>query len=38
MNEYFILAFIITPAIVVAIGWGAVLLHERSLRNGKEDR
>jgi len=26
-NEYWLLAFVITPAIVVAIGWGAVLLH-----------
>ena len=28
MNEYFILFNIVTPAIVLAIGWGAVLLHE----------
>ncbi len=32
MNEYFILAFIVTPTLVMALGWGAVLLHERSLR------
>lgn len=32
MNEYFVLAFIITPTIVVALAWIAVLLHERSLR------
>jgi len=37
-NEYFILAFIITPAFVVALGWGAVVLHERSVRSGKADR
>lgn len=32
MNEYFVLAFIITPAVVVALGWAAVFLHEHSLR------
>jgi hypothetical protein len=32
MNGDFILAFVITPALVVALGWLAVLLHERSLR------
>lgn len=36
-NEYYILAFIITPAFVVALGYVAVLLHERSLRNGRKD-
>jgi len=32
MNEYFVLAFVITPAIVVVLGWAAVFLHEYSLR------
>ena len=32
MNEFWFLAFVITPAIVVALGWGAVLLHEWDLR------
>jgi uncharacterized membrane protein YhdT len=32
MNEYFILAFIITPTVVVVLGWAAVLLHEWDLR------
>jgi len=27
MNEYWILAFVITPAIVVILGWSAALLH-----------
>ena len=32
MNEYWVLAFVITPAIVVALGWAAVLLHEHQSR------
>lgn len=32
MNEFWILAFIVTPAVAVAFGYVAVLLHERSLR------
>ena len=32
MNEYFILANVITPAIVLALGWIAVLLHEWDAR------
>lgn len=32
MNEYARLAFVIAPALVVAIGYGAVLLHEREAR------
>ena len=28
MNEYAILAFVITPALVIALGWGAVFLFE----------
>jgi len=35
MNEYFVLAFIIMPAVVVALGWGAVFLHEWHLRREK---
>ena len=38
MNEHFILAFVITPALVIALGWGAVLWHERSLRTGAADK
>jgi len=32
MNEYWILAFVVTPAIVLIMGYAAVLLHERSLK------
>jgi hypothetical protein len=32
MNEYFVLAFIITPMLVIALGWAAVFLHEWDLR------
>jgi len=35
LNEYFILAFIITPLAAVALGWGAVFLHEWHLRREK---
>ncbi len=31
MNIYWVLAFVITPAIVLLIGYVGVLLHERSL-------
>ncbi len=31
MNMYWVLAFVITPAIVLLIGYLGVLLHERSL-------
>ena len=27
LNEYWLLAFVFTPAIVVALGWGAAFLH-----------
>ena len=27
MNEYWVLAFVITPAIVVILAWSAALLH-----------
>ena len=29
MNEYWVLAFVVTPIVVVALGWAAVWLHER---------
>jgi hypothetical protein len=32
MNEYWVLAFVITPAIVVILGWSAVFLHEYDSR------
>jgi hypothetical protein len=32
MNASWLLAFVITPLTVLALGWIAVLLHERSLR------
>jgi hypothetical protein len=32
MNAYAVLAFILTPALVAALGWAAVLLHERYSR------
>jgi hypothetical protein len=28
MNEYAILAFLVTPALVIVLGWGAVFLFE----------
>ena len=31
MNEFWVLAFVVTPVIVVALGYMAVLFHERSL-------
>ena len=37
MNEYAILAFVVTPALVMALGWAAVLLHERSARRPVDD-
>ncbi len=32
MNEYWILAYVVTPAIVVVMGYVAVILHERSVK------
>ena len=32
MNEYWVLAFVITPALVVILGWAAVFLHEYQSR------
>ncbi|HEY0440932.1 MAG TPA: hypothetical protein VGD36_12725 [Xanthobacteraceae bacterium] len=28
MNEYAILAFVITPALVIVLGWGALFVFE----------
>ena len=30
-NPYFLLAFVVTPAVVVIFGWVLVAIHERSL-------
>lgn len=38
MNEYSIIAFVVMPAAVVALGWGAVWLHGWSHRKGDEHR
>ena len=38
MNGYAILAFVVAPALTVALGWGAVLLHEHSARRGQQRR
>lgn len=35
-NPYFILAFIVMPTLVVALGWGAVLLHEWADRRSRK--
>lgn len=32
MNELWILAYVITPAIVLVMGYAAVIYHERSLK------
>ena len=32
LNEHWILAFVVSPALVVALGWGAVFLHEYQTR------
>ena len=32
MNEYWVLAFVITPALVVILAWTAVFLHEYQAR------
>jgi hypothetical protein len=32
MNQYAVFAFVVTPAIVLLVGWCAVLLHERALK------
>lgn len=38
MNASWVLAFVVTPLTVLAIGWIAVLLHERSLRTRRDHR
>lgn len=35
MNEYFVLAFIVTPLTLLAMGWAAVFLHEWDMRRQK---
>jgi hypothetical protein len=37
MNEYALLAFVITPAIVIALAWGGVLLLEHHERRRNAD-
>ncbi|WP_279594729.1 MULTISPECIES: hypothetical protein [unclassified Methylobacterium] len=32
MNASFVVAFVVTPALVLALGWTAVFLHERAQR------
>ena len=34
MNGHYLLAFVIAPIVVVALGWAAVLLNERIGRDG----
>ncbi|HEX2553164.1 MAG TPA: hypothetical protein VHL98_05645 [Microvirga sp.] len=36
MNSSWLLAFVVTPAAAVALGWMAVLLHERSLKRSRQ--
>lgn len=36
MNEIQLFAFVVLPILVVAIGWGGLLLHERSIRRERE--
>jgi hypothetical protein len=36
MAASFMLAFVITPAIVVAVAWAGVLLHEWDLRRSRD--
>jgi hypothetical protein len=36
MNTSWFVAFVLTPAVVAALGWTAVLLHERSLRRNRQ--
>ena len=35
MNASFLLAFLFTPLAAVALGWGAVFLHERAQRRDR---
>lgn len=36
MSGMQLFAFVILPVLIVAIAWGGVLLHERSLRRSRE--
>lgn len=36
MTDLWVLAFVITPLLVVALGWGAVLWHEHDLRKRRD--
>jgi hypothetical protein len=36
MNGYAILAFVVAPALAVALGWSAVLLHERGAKRDQQ--
>lgn len=38
MNEYFILAFVVMPLVVVAMGYIALRLHDWDLRRQDGDR
>ena len=38
MNGIQLFAFVILPILIVAIGWGGLLLHERSLRSSRHER
>lgn len=35
-NPYFLLAFVVAPAVVVAFGWVIVMIHERSLHRDRQ--
>ena len=37
-NPYFLLAFVVAPALAVAFGWLLVLVHERSLDKDRNAR
>lgn len=36
MSSHAFLAFVVAPALAVALGWAAVLLHERSARHSAD--
>ena len=38
MNEYAVFAFIVMPIVVIALGYGAVRLHEWDLERKRADR
>ena len=37
MNDYAVIAFV-TPVVAAALGWAAVILHEKSLRHSRKNR